>query len=283
MNLIIYLLFFFSAQAQDTIIDEGDLNVDSHFYSIFTKIPDDYSTFGQQLMKREELLPISLTLGSSVLLYADDQHLWEMVSNTNKSSGYQHFWNNVELVNSGYFQIATTAFFFTWGTLGDERALRTSYQIARGILSSGIIVQIMKRATGRESPNKQTEPRGHWAGYPGESAYGRDVARYDAVPSGHLQSAVVTFMVIADNYPEQKWIPWVGWPMMGLFAYSLPASNIHWWSDIPIGVYLGYRFAKIITRNNYKKEENNANNFKWDVYPAMSSSGSYLLTLGMEF
>ena len=111
-----------------------------------------------------------------------------------------------------------------------------------------------------------------------------DVAKHDAVPSGHLQSAIVTVVVIMENYPEQTWMPWVAWPMMGLFAYSLPATDIHWWSDLPIGVYLGYRFGKIVTRNNRKKTETVAKKtWDWDVYPTMSRTGDYMMTLGIQF
>jgi hypothetical protein len=252
------------------------------FTSIFTELPGDYIAFGQQLKQPKEWRLIGLTLGSSLLLYSDDQNLWEKTSDYGRSNSYKHFWSEVEEINGGYWQIGASAFFISWGLMGDQRALRTSFQIARGIISSGMIVQVLKRSTGRQSPNKQTEPRGKWSGYPGESTYRKDVASYDAVPSGHLQSAMVTFLVIAENYPEQEWIQWVGWPMMGVFSYSLVATNIHWWSDFPIAAYLSYRFAKIVTRkNNLPKKQ--TSDFDWEVFPTVSPSGNSALNLNITF
>lgn len=285
LKLFIFLLSMLSLVPLVTIADDSTMESknDTEFLSIFTKLPRDYYLFGQQLIKREELLPLSAVAGSTYAFYRYDQELWKSTSRTGKSPGYNHFWNSVEQFNGQYFQVSLVAGFLTWGLFGNERALRTSYQIARGILSSGIIVQVMKRATGRESPNKQSEPGGYWAGYPGEKQYGSDVARYDAMPSGHLQSAAVTFMVIAENYPEQKWIPWVGWPTMGVFAYSLAATNIHWWSDFPISLYLAYRFGKIVTHDNEKEEVVSNHKLKWDVYPTLSRTGDTMLTLNIEF
>lgn len=251
--------------------------------SLITELPGDYKEFGRQLVDPEEWRLLALTMGASAALYADDQDLWAAVSKTRRSASYKDFWFEVEKFNGGTFQIGTSAFFLSWGLLGDQRALRTSLQIGRGIISSGMIVQLMKRATGRESPNKQSEHRGKWQGYPGESKYRSDVARYDAVPSGHLQSAMVTFLVIAENYPEQKWIPWVGWPLMGIFSYSLVATDLHWWSDFPIAAYLAFRFSKIITRKNDLDKPLKADEVSWEIYPQVTPGGGSMLTFNLRF
>jgi len=65
------------------------------------------------------------------------------------------------------------------------------------------------------------------------------------MPSGHIATATTTFIVIAENYPEKKWIKSVGYVLIGGISTALVAISIHWWSDIPFGIAIGYTFGMI--------------------------------------
>ena len=78
---------------------------------------------------------------------------------------------------------------------------------------------------------------------------------YDAFPTGHLATAMATVTVIADNYPEYHFIRPVGYGLMGLLGYSMLNNGVHWACDYPVGIALGYAFAKIAVRNGRTRVE----------------------------
>jgi membrane-associated phospholipid phosphatase len=123
--------------------------------------------------------------------------------------------------------------------------LRTGSQITEAVLASGAVVQVLKHITGRQSPFVSTMPRGRWDFFPNQINYHKHVPSYDAYPSGHVTTALATVVVIAENYPNIKWISPVGYTLTGLLAISMVNTGIHWYSDYPLAVVLGYTFGMI--------------------------------------
>lgn len=75
-----------------------------------------------------------------------------------------------------------------------------------------------------------------------------DVPKYDAMPSGHLASSMLTLTVIADNYPEYKFIRPLGYSLMSVLAFQMMNNGVHWMSDYPMGLFIGYDVAKHVTQ-----------------------------------
>ena len=113
-------------------------------------------------------------------------------------------------------------------------------------------MQVIKHITGRESPFVSSTPTGRWRLFPNQIEYHKHVAVHDAFPSGHIATAYTTFLVIRENYPNLKWIDYIGYPLISLVGVGLVSTSIHWWSDIPLGLALGYSFAMLIShRSSY--------------------------------
>ncbi len=148
--------------------------------------------------------------------------------------------------------------FFGYGLLKKNyRALQTGSQIAETMIASGIVVQILKHLSGRESPFASSEPGGKWRVFPNQKEYANNVPHYDAYPSGHIATAVGTVTVIAGNYPEYKLIKPIGYSLCGLLAFAMMNNGVHWASDYPLGIALGYTFAKVAVahgRTEIKKD-----------------------------
>ena len=169
------------------------------------------------------------------------------------------------------------SFWLTGIFTNDYRARRTAGEIAESIIAAGIVVQVLKHATGRESPFAAEFPIGYWRPFPNQVEYAKHVPRYDAFPSGHLATAMATVTVIAENYPEKKYIRPVGYSLMGLLAYSMLNNGVHWFSDYPISITMGYAFAKIAV-NRGRKIISKKNNTKDQDEPQHSrSKGKFLL------
>jgi len=153
-------------------------------------------------------------------------------------------------LGDGYTHASVAVGFLTYGLIKrDNRAAQTASQLGTAILSTGVIVQAIKRLTGRQSPYVATSDRGEWHLFPSFSRYQSFVPNYDAFPTGHLATAMATVTVVADNYPEKHFIRPVGYGLMGLLGYAMLNNGVHWASDYPLGIAIGYAFAKIAVRN----------------------------------
>jgi prolyl-tRNA synthetase len=64
---------------------------------------------------------------------------------------------------------------------------------------------------------------------------------------------MATVTIIATNYPEYKWIKPVGYSAMGVLAFNMVSGKVHWASDYPIGIFIGYVMGKEIANRRITK------------------------------
>ena len=192
--------------------------------------------------------PVLAGLGAlTTILIATDYETWKYTScQYDKSPAVKKAADIFEFMGDGKFQFGIVGVYAGVGLItNDSRALRTAVQITEAILSTGGVVQLLKHVTGRESPFVSTEPTGQWQWFPNQIEYHKHVPHYDAMPSGHIATATTTLIVIAENYPEYQWIRPVGYVLLGAISTALVTTSIHWWSDIPLGIAIGYSFGMI--------------------------------------
>lgn len=135
----------------------------------------------------------------------------------------------------------------------DYRSLSTASQLAETFILMGAGTQIIKRITGRQSPYVATVNGGKWQPLPSFSNYQKNTPNYDAFPSGHLATVMSTVTVLAENYPDKKYIKPIGYTMIGLVGYSMLNNKVHWISDYPLALALGYVSAKQVAKRNRQK------------------------------
>lgn len=259
------LLIFLSLLSSMPVFAQVEEIEKPKFLSIFTNTPGDLKDWYNGTFSQENLPNLLGVLGLTAVLVPTDYQTWQAVAKpVSESRDAQNFFKNTEQLSAGIFQLGAGLTFLTWGFSGNNKALRTAYQIGETVLSSGIIVQLMKRATGRESPRSSLQRGGRWRGYPGENRYRSELRDYDAMPSGHMSSAFATYIVIQENYPDQEWIPYVGYPLMGIMVLGCVGTNIHWFSDMPIAFALAYSFGKTVTKRNHPQASETTS--AWDPH-----------------
>jgi hypothetical protein len=156
-------------------------------------------------------------------------------------------------LGDGVIPISITAGMFSYGlATSDARSLQTSSQLAEGLISVGIVVQTLKRTTGRQTPDRATEPGGKWHFFPDFNDYNKHTPSYDAFPSGHLATAMMTITVLSDNYPEYTLIKPIGYGAMTLFGFQMINNGVHWASDYPIAIAIGYGLGKVAVSHGRK-------------------------------
>ncbi len=167
----------------------------------------------------------------------------------------------------------------TYGSLlSDRRAQHTASQIMEALLLTGMGSVILKTSTGRESPFKATAPGGVWRPFPGPKRYLQDVPNYDAFPSGHVATLMATLRVLAENYPEKIWIRPLGYSALGLLSFGMLANGVHWASDYPLGMAMGYVAAGVVLQRRLPEVPPAGGRLSWQGFsPGFFAEGTAVM------
>jgi len=235
----------------------------------------DYKIYAAETFRGQNLAPaLGIAAATGVLIYYDQplidgaQKLGRRLglSNKDNTTPYIKAWglpilrgptdtgSALYFLGDGWTHLSISGGFYAYGYLADSpRAIRTGYAILEGIATTAVATQFLKRTTGRESPFVATAENGKWRFFPDQSKYNKQVSHYDAFPSGHLATAMMTVTVISSSYPEYPAIAPVGYGLMSLLAFQMMNNGVHWASDYPLALSLGYSFGKIAARRVVKK------------------------------
>ena len=247
-------------------------------FGFITHIPGDAASIAKAPFKKNAIKPLIIVAGSTGLLLIADQS----ISNT-----AQHFFRQIHIhpeedyknivdmplgnksvsilkapsnintalyqVGQGFPSLLIGAGLFAYGKIHhDYRSLNTASELAETFIVMGVGTQMLKRISGRQSPSDATRRGGAWHWFPPFRSFQQHTPKYDAFPSGHLATIMSTVTVLADNYPDNHWIQPVGYSVTGLLAMAMINNRVHWASDYPLGLALGYLCAKVVVRNNRK-------------------------------
>ncbi len=245
-----------------------------HFISY---APTDLKLYGRKTIQKGNIMKMGIILSTTALLVAVDQPIIDEsqrfgkrlhISGQTKNKAIFHvagypiyvpanFGSGLYYLGDGFTDIILTASFFGYGLVaGDNRALQTSSQLAEGLITVAVVIQTLKHVTGRQSPASSTQPGGKWTPFPNQVEYHKHVPRYDAYPSGHLATAMMVVTVIADNYQEHKYIKPLGYSLMTVLAFQMLNNGVHWASDYPLALSIGYSLGKIATSRNRVVQKN---------------------------
>ena len=188
--------------------------------------------------------------------------------------GWTHFSIAGGFLASGYF-----------GT--HARAWNTGVQIVHGITVSTMFNQFLKRTTGRQSPNHRTSPRGMWRPFPNQMKYSHNTPSYDAFPSGHVMTATLVFNTIRANYPAQEyWLFPVQAAWTTALMFQMMNNGVHWVSDYPLGIAMGWVVAKMAHRMGHGDEPATAKATAWNAWsvaPGVGPAGEPIVNAMRSF
>jgi membrane-associated phospholipid phosphatase len=244
---------------------------------MITYVPNDLVDFGSFLIQKENTIWVAGAVGATVALLPFDQKLLDNAHEIAEPIGLsedvryirvfgvemvpQDINGAIYYLGYGMTPILISAGFYASGLISnDYRALNTASELVEVLISSGITTQVIKRVTGRQSPSAAIasgNDGGHWTPFPSFKAYQTNTPEYDAMPSGHLTTFMATITVLATNYPEYKWIKPVGYTLMGALAFEMMGSRVHWASDYPFAILMGYAIGKQAANRRIKKKSNN--------------------------
>ena len=250
-------------------------------FSSFTNIPSDMVMFSKDIIKKKNIPILSVIAVSTGALIFFDQNIVDASQQLGKqlkidpnSSQKPYFGKTVRFfsqsaflglegphdissvmyfLGDGWEHLAITSGFYLHGIITkNNKSRQIAASLSESILTSGIIVQIIKHITGRQSPFTSTAPGGVWRFFPNQMEYHKHVSSYDAFPSGHIATLTATVTVLSSFYPKSKLIKPIGYSLMSILMFAMLNNGVHWASDYPLGIALGYSFAKIAVKNQRK-------------------------------
>lgn len=217
-------------------------------FDMLSNLPRNWETWVRRSFTKENVPIILATMSVSAITLITDYQSWQITKAPYERIPIFRKVSDIGvLLGDGGPQFGVAAIFASYGWIdSNNRALRTGSQLAEVILSTALVVQSLKHATGRESPTAAETKTGRWRWFPSPYKYHKRVSKYDAVPSGHIATSLATMTVIIENYPEYTWLRYVGYPIVGVIGVGLVSSSIHWWSDIPLGMVIGYSMSQVV-------------------------------------
>jgi hypothetical protein len=197
----------------------------------------------------QQLLDGAMHLGRQIHL--DPQTNYKVLINVGNTKIFkvpQNLNSGLYNLGEGWIGVAIGGGFWLQGKLAhNNRSLQTSSDLVEGFISAAVVTQVIKRVTGRQSPFMSTAPGGIWRPFPSSSEFANNTSNYDAFPSGHLATMMTTVTILADDYPEKKWIKPLGYTLIGLTGFAMMNTEVHWAGDYPLALAIGYLNGKIIT------------------------------------
>jgi len=166
-------------------------------------------------------------------------------------------------LGDGITHVSIMAGFFAHSMIKEnDKSLNVSSQLAEGLIGVTIVTQVLKHLSGRETPTWSSTKTGKWRWFPNPRTYHVDVPKYDAFPSGHFAASMMTITVLAENYPANPYIKPIGYTLISLLGFQMMNNGVHWASDYPLGIAIGYTFGKIVSKRERDKAKAG-----WSVEP----------------
>lgn len=251
---------------------------DVKWYTMFTKIPSDWSLFARRTFTSENIPAIAGVTALTATLYVFDENTYhDMRSYTRNSSNAQTLADAFISVGDGKYQFGFIATMAVYGLASDDsRSLRTAGRMTEAVVAAGIVVQVLKRISGRESPIVSTHERGALRPFPSLATYQHNQPRYYSFPSGHIATTTASFTVLCESFPEARWLRPVSYVVIGAVGASLVSNGWHWYSDLPLGAVLGYSFGMIAAHPEWmtEKKDENENSTGVRIMPMFSPDGA---------
>jgi membrane-associated phospholipid phosphatase len=263
------------------------------FKQIFTEIPKSGKLTLQQSFSKESLPYWGVIAGSTALFYRYDEEMyaelqrkgrdWKIGNQDNTKSAVT--WAGQELLRlpsdtgsflyflgDGWMHVGIGGAFIGAGQIQqDNHAYNTGLMIWHGMIVSTIFNQTLKRSFGRESPEVSRHKRGNWRPFPSFNEYNTKTASYDAMPSGHVMTATLTFTILSERYPDKRTYIY---PIAGLWLsalmFQMVNNGVHWVSDYPLGIAMGYVIGKIVTQMGEKPANPKEEETAWKMIPTFN-------------
>lgn len=191
-------------------------------------------------LNRQDSREAAAILGFGAGLIAIDSPL-SRVSTTAQERNLTKASNVIGAAASWSGSLGFLGAFYLSGRLRHDAWQQDTASLAlRSALHASLITVTIKRLAGRERPLLENH-RGRFGNVDQLSS------GYQSFPSGHASSAWAIASVVASRYPK-TWVRWTSYGSAALISVSRVTGKKHFYADIFIGSYLGYKIGKWVVK-----------------------------------
>jgi membrane-associated phospholipid phosphatase len=201
--------------------------------------------FPLKLFKGEDLVPTAAIVAATVGLAALDPYTAPAFRNTTAFNGFNKIFTGDATT---YATLAAPLAMYVGGMfLKDSKMKSTALLAGEAVGDSYIVTTVMKDIDRRLRPIAVAngDYRDTWFqdnSHPGLSD--------GSFPSGHAIAAFSVATVMARQYKNHKWVPYVAYGLAGLVGFSRLTLSAHFLSDVFMGSALGYTIARFDVLRN---------------------------------
>ena len=152
---------------------------------------------------------------------------------------------------TGYITpIVVPAAIYAIGAIGDQSELTTAGSAAiQAVIVETVVVNALKWLTDRSAPFPDGNPDDErWSsGFltDSDSADDFNFNPFDIewalnYPSGHTASAMALVSSLTAFYPDEMWLPIIGYPFALTIGIGMIEGDFHWLSDVVAGGLIGF-------------------------------------------
>jgi len=257
---------------------------DAHFHQqqprIFdpiTHLPSNLWQIAKAPFQKKNLGNLAIVAGATALLIWKDHELMEHIgetadrANLDPATKYKPVLRIKDIVllkaptniNSALIQLGDggtslllAGGLFIYGkTNNDLRAIQAASDVTETVITMTAATKTIKWMAGRQEPGRATSKGGTWKPFSSLKDFWDNKSNYDAFSSGHVATLTATVTVLGENFPEKKWIKPVGYSLVGMMAFALSNTKVHWVGDYPLAFALGYLSGKVTAGRHMHKTE----------------------------
>jgi membrane-associated phospholipid phosphatase len=195
-------------------------------------------TFPARLVQGESLLPTAAVLGTTAGLVALDPTESAYFRRTTTFHEFRTIFNgNATAIGMG----AIPASLYAIGLMRkDSKMQRTALLAGEALADTAIVQTALKDALRRVKPARY--PNSGWFDSKGPpTAYLRGNGSF---PSGHSMAAFSVATIMARQYRNHRWVPYVAYGLASAVGFSRLTLNVHFLSDIFMGGAIGYSMSR---------------------------------------
>jgi hypothetical protein len=182
-------------------------------------------------IKEHDLRWLIPFVSASAVLISEDNHISKSLTYSPDQLSVSHRFSDIGVG----LMFGTMGALYLDGRLAhQEHRTKTGLLGAEALAGGTIVVRLLKIATDRKRPTVENGT-GFWAG--GES-----------FPSGHSFSAWSAAAVLANRYPDKKWVKFTFYGLASAISVARVTGKNHYPSDVLVGGVLGYLVGHYVSR-----------------------------------
>ncbi|MBN2789298.1 MAG: phosphatase PAP2 family protein [Candidatus Delongbacteria bacterium] len=188
---------------------------------------------------------LGLVTGAAMITYNNDEYISD-IFRSNKNDINDNIAFAAEKLGNGFYVTGgLVTSYLVSNMIDNDRLRRTSLLALESFAITGIFAQSFKHLIHRHRPYENDGPYE----FDGPSFSNSSLS----LPSGHSATVFSTAKIINGCYSENKFLPYITYPLAFITAVSRIYDNKHWPSDILLGAAFGYYSASVILDSQKKK------------------------------